>query len=70
MKKLFLSFATVILLVGFQACKQKPADDTAGTGSDSTMVEAPAVAVDTPAIPGDTSHRPATPPPDPIKKTP
>lgn len=68
MKKLFFSFATVMLLVGFQACKQKAAEDTTTTGADTTtVVTEPAVAPVAAANDSDTGRIP-TPPPDPIKK--
>lgn len=66
MKKLFLLFATVTLLVGFQACKQKEEAATEEvvieeTSSDSIpepdMTKASAVDTDTSRLP--------KPPPDP-----
>ena len=49
MKKLFLLFATVTLLVGVQACKQK--EEAAATTEVAPVVEAaPVVVVDSPAV--------------------
>ncbi len=62
MKKLFLLFATVTLLVGFQACKEKPAEETDTTEVVAEPDMTPAAVVDS-----DTSRIPV-PPVDPIKK--
>jgi hypothetical protein len=66
MKKVFLLFATVTLLVGFQACKsgaEKPAEAT----TEEVATDTPVVDV-TPAalVDSDTSRLPKT-PPDPTK---
>lgn len=62
MKKLFLSFATVILLVGFQACKQKAAEETSTEVTDSTVAPAAAeVTTDSSASKEDTGRLPVVP---------
>lgn len=57
MKKLFLLFATVTLLVSVQACKQKPAEDSTevvATDSteipDTTNIDVPAAVSDTKGV--------------------
>ncbi len=57
MKKLFLLFATVTLLVGVQACKQKPAEDSTEVVTadsteipDTTNIDVPAAVSDTKGV--------------------
>ena len=58
MKKLFLLFATATLLIGMQACKQKPAEDTETavevteevTVADTVDVTVPAAVVDSKGV--------------------
>lgn len=57
MKKLFLLFATVTLLVGVQACKQKPAEDATEVVTtdsteipDTTNIDVPAAVTDTKGV--------------------
>lgn len=58
MKKLFLTFATVTLLIGVQACKQKPAEEATDavevteetTVPDTTDISVPAAVTDTKGV--------------------
>lgn len=58
MKKLFLLFAMVTLLIGVQSCKQKPAEDTEAAVEvteeavvdDTTDITVPAAVTDTKGV--------------------